>query len=156
MPSVPQANTAELPASEYFIHQAGSTEIGLAGAEGKLINRVDSNVVAHIKNAGPFVTGQAVHIFRAVGFASSYGSIVDRMRPGVPRLERQTLAESALEREPQGVIGARPDVTLAIDGTKRVRIVGIRIILVKRPHTVAIEGIKSYRSGAEVDGASRK
>src|SRR5579864_6744020 len=131
MPSVPQANTAELPASEYFAQHAGSTEIGLTGSEGKFINRVDSNVVAHIKNAGSFVTGQAVHILRAVRFASSYGSIVDGMRPGVPRLERETLAESALERESQSVIGARPDVALAIDGTKRVRIVGIRIILVK-------------------------
>src|SRR5579859_478028 len=156
MPSVPEANTTELPASEYLAQCAGSAEIWFARAERKFINRIDSHVVANIKNAGPFVTGQAVHIFRTAGFASSYGPIVDRMRPGVPRFERETLAESALERESQSVIGARPDVTLAIDGTKRVRIVGIGIILVKRPHTVAVDGIKCYRSGAEVYGASRK
>src|SRR5690348_9959851 len=138
MPSVPQPNTAELPAAEYFAQHAGSTEIRLAGPEGKLINRVDGHIVAHIKNAGAFVTGKAVHIFRAAGFASSHGPIVDRMRPGVPRLEGEALAKSALKRESQSVIGARPDVALAIDGTKRVRIVGIRVILIKRPHTVAI------------------
>ena len=153
---MPEANTAQLPASEYLGQHAWSTEIWLAGAERKLINRVKSNVVSHIKNAGPFVTGQAVHILWAAGFASAYGSIVDRMRPGVPRLERQTLAESPLEREPQSVIGARPDVALAIDGTKRIGIVGIGIILIKRPYTVAVDGIKRDRSGAEVYGASRK
>src|ERR1035438_1229982 len=78
------------------------------------------------------------------------------MRPCITRLERQTLAEPALQRETQGVIRTGSDITLVVDRAKRIGIVRIGIVLVERPDAIAVDRIEGDRTGAQVYGAARK
>jgi hypothetical protein len=54
----------------------------------------------------------------------------------VPRLKRNAVDKPPLNREFESMITARPDISLDIDGTKRVA--GSMIILVKRSNPVAV------------------
>src|ERR1700731_2435257 len=153
MASVPQANAAHLPASKYLANNPVRVEVWLPRAKWKLVHCVDRDVVADVKNAGPFVALQTVHIFRTIGLAPSHGTVVDRMRPCVSRLKLQTLAEPALQSEPESVIGARPNITLVVDGTKGI---AAWIVLVQCADAICVDRIEGYRLGAQVYCASRE
>src|SRR5215471_11088054 len=135
MPRVPKSDTTYLPASKDFPHDSGSAHKRFSRAKREVVHSVYSEVVTNIKNTRSLVALQAVHIFRARGLAAAHGTVVDRMRPCVPRLKFQPLAEPALQSEPQGVVRARSNVMLVVDGAKGI---APRIVLVERADAIGI------------------
>src|SRR6202051_910615 len=153
MTCVTKANAAQLPSSEYFAENPHGAEVRLSGTERKFVHCIDRDVIANVKNARPFVALQTVHILWTAGLAAPHGTVIDRMRPCVTRLKFQTLAEPALQREPQSVIGARPDITLVVDGTERI---AAWIVLVQCADAISVNRVEGDRLSAKVYGAPRE
>src|ERR1019366_1762087 len=88
MARMPGADAAQAPAAHDLSQCPRIVQVILAWAKGEFIYRVRGEVVANVEDAGPLVTGQAVPVFRSVGFTAADRPIVDGMRPRVSRLER--------------------------------------------------------------------
>src|SRR5271157_3696071 len=112
MSGVPQANTAQAPPSRDFAGRAALIEEIPARAKRELINRIDNHIVTNVIDARAFIAGQTVHVLRAGRLAAAYRTVVDRMRPCVPRFERKTIFEASFQRCAQRIVGARSDVSL--------------------------------------------
>src|SRR5579872_2574591 len=152
MASVPKANAAQLPASKDFTHDSGSAQERLSRPKRQIVHSIDSNVVANVENAGPFIALQAVNIFGTVRLAAAHRAVVDGMRPGVTGLKFQALAKATLQRQTECVVSARPDITLVIDRAKGI---AAWIVLVQRSHAVAVDRVEGDRFGAEVHCPTR-
>src|SRR5579859_5062270 len=149
MSCVPETDAAHLPATYHFAENPRRTEERFSRPEGKFIDGIDRDVVAHVENARPFVAAKTIHVLGSVGFSASDRAIVDGMRPRITRLERQPATEAALQRQPERMVTARSDVMLEVDRAKRIGIVRVRIVLVEGPDTIAVSRIKRNGSGTE-------
>src|SRR4029077_18853110 len=106
MSCMPQTDTTQLPSADDLAQNTMCIGECFSGSEGEFVDGVHSNVVPHVEDAWSLVALQAVDVLRSARFATSHRSVIDRMRPGVTRLKFQTLAEAALQRQPQSVIRA--------------------------------------------------
>src|SRR5579864_4646249 len=115
MTSVPETDAAHLPATHHFAENSRRPEERLPRPEGEFIDSIDREVVAYIKNARPFVAGKTIHVLGSVGFSASDRAIVDRMRPRITRLERQSATEAAFQRQPERIVTARSNIVLEVN-----------------------------------------
>src|ERR1700693_4169180 len=153
MARVPKANAAQFPASECLAHYPVRVDVWLPRPKRELVHGVDRDVVANVKNARSFVARQAVHILWTVGLTASHRSVIDRVRPCVAPLKFQPVAEAALQRECESIIGARPNVTFVVDGTKAI---AAWIVLVQRADAISVHRVEGDRFGAQVYSAARE
>src|SRR5579872_5658858 len=75
-----------------------------ACAKRERVDGVCDKIVADVINAGPFVTSQAVDVLWCVRLATPNRPIIDRVRIGVTRLERQAVAHMAREGDSEPII----------------------------------------------------
>src|ERR1700736_275356 len=118
MTRVPEADGTQTPSPHDFVQEACLIQERLALSKRQLIDGIRSEVVANVEYTGTFVAARAIQILRAVGFPSSYRSIINRMRPRVAGLEQQTIGETSFEGKCQRVITAVAAIGLKIDGTE--------------------------------------
>src|ERR1700747_2204016 len=115
MSCVPETDAAHLPATDHFAENPRRAEERFSGPEGKFIDGIDRDVVAHVENARPFVAAKTIPVLWSVGFLASDRAIVDGMRPCVTRLERQPATEAPLQRQPERMVTARSNIVLEVD-----------------------------------------
>src|SRR6266849_5043290 len=139
MASVPEGDAAETPASNHFAHRSRTVQVSFAGPKRQFIDGIRDEVMTNVEDAGPFVAGETVHIFRSARLAAAYRPIVDGMRPSVTRLKGQAPGKAPLKRHPQGVVGAGADVPLYIHRAKRI---SVGIVLIQGAEAFAIGRIK--------------
>src|SRR5579863_3130564 len=104
MASMPDARAAETPPSHEFPGDTAVVQKGFAGPEREFIDGVGREVVANIEDAGALVARQTIDVLRSIRFATTNGAVVDGVGPGVTALEGKAAIETALKRDPQGVI----------------------------------------------------
>src|ERR1700722_5941165 len=88
MPGVPRANTRDLPPANDLPERAFGVQESLIRTKWEQINRIHHTVGTNIINAPSSLARETECIFWSVGLATADGTIVDRMRPNIIRLER--------------------------------------------------------------------
>jgi hypothetical protein len=150
MACVPQSDAAEAPASGDFSQHAPTIHKVFSGPEGEFVDGIHSNVITHIEDTGSLVALQAIDVLRATRLTATDRSIIDGVRPGIPRLESETVTEAPLQCQAQSMVTARPNITLIVHRTERIGIVWIRIVLVQRANAIAIHLIERNRFCAQI------
>jgi len=128
-------------------------EIGSAWPEGQRVDGIGNEIVPDVEDARSFVASQAVDVFRPIGFATADRAIVDGMREGVTGFKREAVAQMALESETEGIVSTRTDVALVVHGAKRI---SVGVILIQRPHAIAVDWVESQGNRAQIDRAGRR
>ena len=112
---MPEANAAELPASEDLADGSRGVEVRFSRAERKFIDGIDGEVVADVENTRTFVALQAVHILRTVRLAAADRAVVNGMGPCIASLKFQPFLEAALQRQSKPVVRTGADIALVVD-----------------------------------------